>query len=563
MYGISMEPGAPWPAVDAINRPVAAGGAVPAPRKDRFVGIFYFLWHTESGSWGNPDGGPYDLTKIFAKDPDAMKNHDSPYWSPRNGQSYYWGEPLYGYYLSDDPWVLRRHARLLSEAGVDTLIFDTTNAVTYKPIYMKLCEVFTQIRAEGGRTPQIAFMVNTHAGRTAEEIYNDLYKPGLYKPLWFMWQGKPLLICDPKEANDELKRFFTLRRAHWPFTMVNTPYAWHWEAAYPQPYGYTDNERVPEQVNVSVAQNLRASDGKVTDMSSGLARGRGFANGKQHHTVEAIHGGWNAEEQWKRVYELDPPFVMITGWNEWWAGRWQRGNDFVFVDQFDQEYSRDIEPMRGGHHDNFYYQMVSHIRRYKGAPALPRSSPAISIDVTGSFDQWRTVAPDYRTPRWTRQARDHQGAGELHYRDASWRNQFLSVKVARDDKDITFYAEMAEPLAPLALGTWLLLDVDQQRSTGWEGYDFIINRERDGGAMWLERHVDGWRWERVCEVKHRIDGNQIMISIPRAKLGIGQTQRYLDFKWVDNMQKPGDIMDWYVSGDTAPIGRFNYRYQLR
>ena len=40
--------------------------------------------------------------------------------------------------------------------------------------------------------------------------------------------------------------------------MVNTPYAWHWEATYPQPYGYTDDPKKPEQVNVSVAQNLRA-----------------------------------------------------------------------------------------------------------------------------------------------------------------------------------------------------------------------------------------------------------------------------------------------------------------
>ena len=28
--------------------------------------------------------------------------------------------------------VLRRHANLLADAGIDTLIFDTTNAVTYR-----------------------------------------------------------------------------------------------------------------------------------------------------------------------------------------------------------------------------------------------------------------------------------------------------------------------------------------------------------------------------------------------------------------------------------------------
>ena len=34
----------------------------------------------------------------------------------------------------------------------------------------------------------------------------------------------------------------------------------------------------------------------------------------------------------------------------------------------------------------------------------------------------------------------------------------------------------------------------------------------------------------------------------------------LDFKWWDNAQKPGDIMDTYLSGDCAPEGRFNYRF---
>ena len=34
----------------------------------------------------------------------------------------------------------------------------------------------------------------------------------------------------------------------------------------------------------------------------------------------------------------------------------------------------------------------------------------------------------------------------------------------------------------------------------------------------------------------------------------------LDFKWWDNPQKPGDIMDVYLSGDAAPDGRFNFRY---
>ncbi|MCL5096406.1 MAG: hypothetical protein M1608_02510, partial [Candidatus Omnitrophica bacterium] len=261
-------PGIPWPATDALGRSLPVPEEAGPPRPGRFVGIFYFLWHNQRGGKCPYADGPYDVAKILQSDPDALEKPDSPLWGPI-GMYHYWGEPLYGYYLSTDPWVLRRHAQLLADAGIDTLIFDTTNAETYPEVYTRLCEVFERIRQEGGRTPGIVFMVNTRAGETAEKIFHDLYQKGRYSELWFRWQGKPLLICDPAEASPQVRQFFTLRRAHWPFNLTNTPYAWHWEATYPQPYGYTDNPNQPEEVNVSVAQNLRQKDGKVTNMSAG------------------------------------------------------------------------------------------------------------------------------------------------------------------------------------------------------------------------------------------------------------------------------------------------------
>jgi len=35
----------------------------------------------------------------------------------------------------------------------------------------------------------------------------------------------------------------------------------------------------------------------------------------------------------------------------------------------------------------------------------------------------------------------------------------------------------------------------------------------------------------------------------------------IEFKWNDNMQENGNIMDFYVNGDTAPGGRFNFIYK--
>src|ERR1039458_9360883 len=185
----SVNPGTPWPAVDALGRVLPGTEEVGPPRPDRFIGIFYFLW---LGQHDQTDGGPYVVTDILRQYPDALKNSGSPPWGGE-GDPHFWGEPLFGFYLNSDPWVLRRHAHLLTDAGVDTLIFDTTNRITYHEVYLHLCETFGQIRAAGGRTPQIVFMVNTQGGETAQELYEDLYKPGLYSDLWFRWKGKPLM----------------------------------------------------------------------------------------------------------------------------------------------------------------------------------------------------------------------------------------------------------------------------------------------------------------------------------------------------------------------------------
>jgi hypothetical protein len=113
------------------------------------------------------------------------------------------------------------------------------------------------------------------------------------------------------------------------------------------------------------------------------------------------------------------------------------------------------------------------------------------------------------------------------------------------------------------VAAYLLIDADQNAATGWQGYDFIVNRTiADGGKTWLEKNEGGWRWKKVALVDYPVEGNELHLSIPRVALGLvaAETRLSLDFKWADNVQSPGDVMDFYTSGDTAPEGRFMYRY---
>ena len=65
--------------------------------------------------------------------------------------------------------------------------------------------------------------------------------------------------------------------------------------------------------------------------------------------------------------------MLVTGWNEWIAGYWSGipERPVMFVDAANYEYSRDLEMMRGGYFDNYFMQLVSYVRKYKGTEETP------------------------------------------------------------------------------------------------------------------------------------------------------------------------------------------------
>jgi len=114
-------------ATDRLGRRVIPIGS---ERKDRYVGIFYFLW---LGQHVKKDTEIYDNTKLLKSSPELLWDTAGNKASPV-GEYHFWGEPLFGYYNSLDEWVMRRHIKMLTLAGVDFLVFDTTNAVTYDAV---------------------------------------------------------------------------------------------------------------------------------------------------------------------------------------------------------------------------------------------------------------------------------------------------------------------------------------------------------------------------------------------------------------------------------------------
>ena len=103
--------------------------------------------------------------------------------------------------------------------------------------------------------------------------------------------------------------------------------------------------------------------------------------------------------------------------------------------------------------------------------------------------------------------------------------------------------------------------VGVENDQNWETFEYMLNRESPtADKATLERSTGGWNWEKAAEVAYTVEGNRMVVTIPRSALGLGEGDFTVNFKWCDNMQIDGDIMEFYVSGDVAPGERFKYSF---
>ncbi|MDR1102725.1 MAG: hypothetical protein LBL42_03105 [Tannerella sp.] len=283
-------------------------------RTDRFVGIFYFIWH---GCHGYDTGAnhnsvqppvasdtksPYNVKEILAANP------SDPQWGPGVAM-HHWGEPYLGYYVADDEWVIRKHAQMLTDAGVDVLFFDVTNAFTYIPVVKKIGDVYTQMRKEGCATPRFAFLLNSATANAFSTIYTEIYAKSLYRDLWFNWLDKPLLLANPDELSASYRNMFMIRRS-WYLWNDHGADAWFGDGVDKWPCGGL----YPQQAGVHGGVYESVSVMPATHPVSNIGRSHHVTSG-QPQTPRPGEGIF-FKSQFERALSLDPLFLFFTGWNE-------------------------------------------------------------------------------------------------------------------------------------------------------------------------------------------------------------------------------------------------------
>ena len=373
-----------WVATDALGRrmPTSHEAGLPKGDHERTVSIFYVTWHTM-----NLQHEPViaDVSRVLAADSRART--DGTLW-PQNVGSFFWGEPEYGYFLSQDPYVIRHDISMLADAGVDVLILDVTNAVRYYAEWDALFSVMHQMREEGNRVPQFCFWAyNGPVITVVQDLYEHYYRPGLHSDLWFRWEGKPLLLCNMRPELDangggvknpnphydadavsnplhphygdsaytqpfytdytrEVKAFFTLRNMWWGYhTWGGKPYAgtednwcFGYEMQDPAVSALTPQQRASrhegrvEEMAVTPAQHPISITGKSWRVSTGEPP---LGN---TDTPDSAYVPWLGrsvahpelygiyfQDRWDEALAVDPPFIYLNDWNEWTAGRYPIG----------------------------------------------------------------------------------------------------------------------------------------------------------------------------------------------------------------------------------------------
>lgn len=552
-------------ATDALGRTLPTFEKAGPEKPNHYVGLFYWLWHTKLR---NESASDYNIVESLKQNPERTD------WQYAD---YYWSEPELGYYRSNDKYVMQKHLNQFCLLGIDFLYLDFTNSVINNQELHTFIKVIQEMKAKGYTPPTLVPFFNHKPIHKIEQFYNEFFLNKAYADCWFIYQGKPLVLSPVEHPTDTvINAAFTWRKmwALFPKT-ENKDSTWRFFDHYPLSPAYHNGKL--EQVAVAKSVGAPLWDNHLHGGSSSTSQF--IPTYDKYWNCKETGTGLFFDEQWKDAHKLQAPILCITGWNEWKAGAWPASKELVeqkfkfqnrvlkvgedyFVDEFNEEFNRDIEPQKGGYTDNFFYQLAAHLRLYKGMKKQEEASPSQKIKMDGQFDEWKNISPKFLDFEGELKNRDNEGAPlGTHYTNATARNDIVESRVSYDNKNIYFYVKTAVALTPWNNKNWMLLyiDSDCNKQTGWEGYDFIVNLDVISANKTTLKHYANGNWEAAANCTYKVTTNEMEIAVPANQLKTGAKPQFY-FHWTDNVQKLNDINEFFINGESAPERRYNYHY---
>jgi hypothetical protein len=338
----------------------------------KYVALFYFT------GFGDSFYSPANT----APNGDAwIVSAQTPAFGP-NGTCNFWGKPSwaashtdgtiinnYRYYFNGDPAqpndsLLYYHANLITQAGVDFVVLDFTNGAadfTNGPSYISattaLCNSWSKRIQQGLPTPQIVFFVRNQAALTVvENTFFNKYPATLF----FNYLGKKLLlVARPDDTLGEGDAGQPAVPTSGDYANYTARHCWGLE---------NDGICWQFKVNDDTPPNAFVYNGKPEEMCAPAATQASYMTQDGVNPTagaQGRQGGAYFKKYMAVAISAGVKFVFIHSWNEWNALNVGTQQVPVFTDQWNEEYSSDIEPMAGGHTDQYYQLMKAEITAFK------------------------------------------------------------------------------------------------------------------------------------------------------------------------------------------------------
>ena len=317
-------------------------------------------------------------------------------------------------------------------------------------------------------------------------------------------------------------------------------------------------EGIPEVINVSVAQHPQLRFGDSVLYGETTNCGRAYHDGTNDPDPDAYKYCGNFIEQFERALEADVPVTLVTGWNEWIAGRWPGipERPIMFVDCANYEYSRDIEMMRGGYGDNYYLKLCEYAARLKGTDTA--ELPVLRDGDAATFPGW----PDGNRNR------DAEGYGQT-YLNMSGRHSIRSITAEHDGKNVKITLTTADPVddAPA-------IEPESDLERMLAGFDSAP--DRDDSFLWVFAETDSgmfllngdslmtvtekderYTFTPAGEISRNADGCTLTLTVEKSVLGL-ENGGILKLRAADSRDPIETPSDFYDHGDCLPLGRVWY-----
>ena len=148
--------------------------------------------------------------------------------------------------------------------------------------------------------------------------------------------------------------------------------------------------------------------------------------------------------------------------------------------------------------------------------------------INGDFSKWENIEPVFRDPVGDVMHRNFRGydAGTTNV-NTSGRNYIIESRVTYDQINLYFFVKTAGDITPHTDPDWmyLLLDIDRNKGTGWEGYDFLVNHEVISESVTTLKRWNGMQWSDPVQIDYAVNGNGLELSIPKEELSMPGDKR--------------------------------------